>query len=122
MGPVATFKWNSSLVRIGRGALIFWELLENNHLVFLAGEEHSMKPDSRYPRKHYTVDNSTHYHIVLIYALTGQIVQQFLVSPDKVSGCRLEDVDAKGLLVSFCNKRLAYYRFASTDDRRDQKN
>jgi hypothetical protein len=86
-----------------------WRLVAKK-LLLLCGEEEATVPIN--PDKPLIVkSNPTKYRLLQVDALTGRVDQNLMVTKEKVTTCRLEDVGSAGFLVSQDNRHLQYYVF-----------
>jgi hypothetical protein len=84
-----------------------WRLV-GTRLLVLGSEEPDTVPIN--PEKPVIVRrNLTRYHLLVVDALSGQVLQRLGVTTDKVSECRIEDANESGVLLSSDNKHLRYY-------------
>jgi len=74
---------------------------------FLVSEEPEYKPGKS--SRSYPVPNLSICHLLTLDENDGKIVQDFLVSPEKLADCRLESIDEQGLLVKASPKTYQYY-------------
>jgi hypothetical protein len=106
--------WDWGVEKIGLNPLVNyfgWRLM-GTEILMLAGEEPDCVPIKR-SEPLFVKPNPTKYHLVVLDALTGNVLQRLPVSLEKVTDCRIEDVDEKGFLLSYDNKQLNYFAFAS---------
>ncbi len=97
--------WAFSIKQLGRHIGSY--RLVPPFLYLLVSDESNSKPHPT--KEHYALPNPTRWHFVTLSIETGEVIQDFLLGDEKHSECRIEDVDADGLLVGRANRELTYY-------------
>lgn len=71
----------------------------------------------QHPSRPYRLQNPTRYHLLSFDIFKGQVVGDILLDENKVTECRIEEVDDQGLLVSVDQTRLKYFQQSSITPR-----
>jgi len=79
----------------------------DSFIYLVVSEEPQYKPHPSH--EHMVVPNPTRWAVLTLDVLTGKPIQEISLDTGLVENCRIEDVDAAGLLVGKSNRELMYF-------------
>jgi hypothetical protein len=74
-------------------------------LYLIVSEKRTTRMDKRIE-----VYNPSHFHLLTLDLSNGRIIQDITITEKPVEGCRFEDMDEKGILVSDCERNLHHFQ------------